>query len=102
MRLSESWHKLRRGPLVITEKELNCIERTLLSYRMKNMFLEVDETEHYPLLDLLSQGGKDVSTGKEEIENIMDSIYLDLIEMYETEQRTTGKCQNVKHTSAVR
>jgi len=74
---------------MITEKELNCIEKTLHSYRMKNMFCEDDETDHYPLLDLLSQGGKDISTGKEEIDNIMDSIYLDLQEMYETEQRTT-------------
>jgi hypothetical protein len=79
---------------MITEKELNCIEKTLLKYRMKSLFVEGDETDAYPLLDLLSTGGEDVSTGKEEIENIMDNIYLDLQEMYETELRTTDTIQN--------
>ena len=81
---------------MITKKELSCIEQTLFRYRMKSMFVEGDETDAYPLLDLLSTGGKDISTGKEEIESIMDSIYLDLQDMYETEQRTTRLIRTLK------
>ena len=66
---------------MITKKELNCIKKTLLRYRMTNMFVEGDETDAYPLLDLLSTDGKDISTGEEELENIMDSICIDLQEL---------------------
>ncbi len=60
---------------MVTEKELKCIENTLLSYRLKSMFCEHDEEDNYPLIDLLSIG-KDISSGKEEVENIMDNIFF--------------------------
>jgi len=70
---------------MITEKELKCIKQTLLNYRMKNMFFEADDTENYLLVDLLSVDGTEISTGIDEIENIMESIFLDLqdVEMKE-------------------
>ena len=67
---------------MITEKELKCIHESLLSYRMRERY--DDDGNALPLVDFLSYNGDDISTGKMEIEMIMDYICLELEDMYET------------------
>ena len=66
-----------QGEKMELEKIAECIEKTLLAYRMSNMFDE--EGENYPLVDLLSTGN--IETGKAEIDRIVEYIYQDLLDL---------------------
>ena len=53
------------------------IEDSLNNAKLKNIFINDDSGDRLPLVDLLSIG-TDISSGKEEIENIAEQIYFDM------------------------
>ena len=64
---------------MISAKQIKCIHETILAYRMKNLYVKgSDDGDKLPLVDFLSTASEDITSGIDEIENIMDSIYLDL------------------------
>jgi len=68
------------------QKICDSIKEELESARLLHFYEKDNENEHLSLLDFLSSG-EDVSTGKEEIENLVEIIYFVLNKFVDDSRR---------------